>query len=320
MSNGSRILVVDDEMSLRNLIAEVLTDDGYHVTTAESGEQAMSLFLEEPFPLVITDVRMEGMSGLDLLKKLKEINMDVQVVIITSHASLESAVSALRQGAFDYLVKPFNELEDISSVAQRALEKRSEVVENRILMEELKSNNEALSEFNVELCEKVVRDGLTGLFNYRHFKENLEMEVTRSLRHKREFSLVFIDVDSFKVYNDTHGHPDGDALLINLSQLMQERLRHADLACRYGGEEFVLLLPETPKQGAAVVAENLRKLVESTPFKGGATQPFGKVSISIGVATFPEDGDASSVLMERVDRALYEAKKGGRNRVVLASR
>ncbi len=319
MSCGSRILVVDDEMSLRNLIAEVLTDDNYDVTTAESAEEAMALFINEPFPLVITDVRMEGMSGLELLNRLRELSDDVQVVIITSHASLESAVSALRQGAFDYLVKPFNELEDISSVVKRGLEKRSELVGNRVLLQELKNNNEALSEFNVELCEKVVRDGLTGLYNYRHFKDSLEVEVARSFRHKREFSLVFIDVDNFKIYNDTHGHPDGDALLIHLSQLMQERLRHADLACRYGGEEFVLLLPETPKQGAIIVAENLRKLIESTDFKGGDAQPLGRVSVSMGVATFPEDGEVGSLLMERVDQALYRAKKCGRNCVIEVS-
>ncbi len=318
MSKGSRILVVDDEMSLRDLLAEVLTDDGYLVTTAESAEEALTLFQAEPFPLVITDVRMAGMSGLELLEKLREINDVVQVVVITSHASLDSAVSALRQGAFDYLVKPFNELEDISAVAKRALEKGREVVENSILMEELKNDNEALSEFNVELFEKVVRDGLTGLFNHRHFKDSLEVEVARSLRHQREFSLVFFDVDHFKNYNDTHGHPAGDDLLILLSSLIQERLRHADLACRYGGEEFVLLLPETPKLGAVVVADNLRKLIESTPFDGEETQPLEKVTVSLGVATFPEDGNDSVSLLECVDKALYKAKEGGRNRLVVA--
>ncbi len=318
MSKGSRILVVDDEMSLRDLLAEVLTDDGYLVTTAESAEEALTLFQEAPFPLVITDVRMGGMSGLELLEKLREINDVVQVVVITSHASLDSAVSALRQGAFDYLVKPFNELEDISAVAKRALEKGLEVVENSVLMEELKNDNEALSEFNVELFEKVVRDGLTGLFNHRHFKDSLEVEVARSIRHQREFSLVFFDVDHFKSYNDTHGHPAGDDLLILLSNLIQERLRHADLACRYGGEEFVLLLPETPKLGAVVVADNLRKLIETTPFEGEETQPLGKVTVSLGVATFPEDGEESALLLECVDKALYKAKEGGRNRLVVA--
>ncbi len=317
MDDGSRILVVDDEASLRGLLSEVLTDDGYTVTTAESAEEALKIYNEDPFPVVVSDIRMAGMNGIELLKKLREINESTQVVIITSHASIDSAVTALREGAYDYLVKPFEDLDVISAVVKRAFEKVRLVVENRVLLEKLKNNNEELESVNKVLREMAIRDGLTGLYNHRHFQEELTIEVARSRRHERKFSLVFFDVDHFKMFNDTHGHPQGDTLLQMLGQLIQGRLRATDLACRYGGEEFVLLLPETSKEGAAIVAESLCADIVGTPFKGGETQPLGKISVSVGVATFPEDGEEAQVLLERVDKALYKAKQNGRNCVVL---
>jgi len=313
----TRILVVDDEMSLRELLSEVLTDDGYDVTIASTAEKALRLFAEDPFPLVITDIRMPGMNGIDLLKKIKTENKDTQVIIITSHASLDTAVTALREGAYDYLIKPFEDLDVISVVVGRALEKMSLVVENRLLLEKLRINNQELEEANSFLHEMAIRDGLTGLYNHRHFQEALTAEVMRSRRHEREFSLIFFDVDHFKTFNDTHGHPEGDALLKKLGQLMQERLRNTDIACRYGGEEFVLLLPETSKRGAVVLAENLRMNIETTVFIGAETQPMGQITVSIGVATFPGDGEEAARLLENVDQALYRAKQGGRNRVVV---
>lgn len=313
----TQILVVDDEMSLRELVSEVLTDDGYDVTTASTGEKALRLFAETPFTLVITDIRMPGMNGIDLLRKIKAENQDTQVIIITSHASLDTAVTALREGAYDYLIKPFEDLEVISAVVDRALEKVSLVVENRLLLEKLHINNQELELANVFLREMAIRDGLTGLYNHRHFQETLAAEVARSQRHKREFSLIFFDVDHFKTFNDTHGHPEGDTLLRILGQLIQERLRETDLAYRYGGEEFVLLLPETSKEGAVVVAENLRMKIETTPLKGAEIQPMGKITVSIGVATFPGDGEEAAKLLENADQALYRAKQGGRNRVVV---
>ncbi len=312
-----RILVVDDEESLRDLLSEVLTDDGYDVTTAATAEDALRVFADDPFPLVISDIRMPGMSGIDLLKKIKAENEDTQVVIITSHASLDTAVTALREGAYDYLIKPFEDLDVISAIVNRALDKVRLVVENRVLVERLRVNNKELEEVNSVLREMAIRDGLTNLYNHRYFHESMAVEVARSQRYGREFSIIFFDVDYFKKFNDTHGHPKGDAVLETIGKILQQRLRTTDMACRYGGEEFVLMLAETPKEGAVMLAEDLRQQIEQHAFQGEETQPNGKLTVSIGVATYPEDGESSSILLQKADEALYKSKENGRNRVTV---
>jgi diguanylate cyclase (GGDEF)-like protein len=124
-----------------------------------------------------------------------------------------------------------------------------------------------------------------------------------------------MDVDAFKKYNDTYGHPEGDKILITLANIFSDSLRKSDTVARYGGEEFVLILPETEREGALHLAENIRRNVFDHPFPGRETQPFGRITISLGVATFPEDGTDGSSLIERADKALYAAKTGGRNKV-----
>jgi len=141
------------------------------------------------------------------------------------------------------------------------------------------------------------------------------VEILRSKRHAKTFSLVFLDVDFFKQYNDTHGHLHGDAVLVALSKLLIAGLRKTDVAVRYGGEEFVLLLPETSKENAFALAGTIREKIAAHPFPGRETQPQGKVTVSMGIAAFPEDGSDSSTLLHRADEALYQAKNGGRNRV-----
>uniref|UniRef100_C6E552 diguanylate cyclase n=1 Tax=Geobacter sp. (strain M21) TaxID=443144 RepID=C6E552_GEOSM len=310
------LLVVDDEETLRSVVSQVLSADGFTVAEAASGEEALEAFRSVSHPLVITDIRMGGMTGIELLAEIKEHNPDTQVVIMTSHASLDSALTALRAGAYDYLVKPFESLDLISAVAGRAAEKARLVTQNRELLEQLTRANAELKEANLALKELAVRDGLTALYNHRYFQEAFVLEVARSKRYGKQCSLIFMDVDNFKMYNDTNGHPQGDALLKTLARLMTTHLRICDTAARYGGEEFVLLLPETPKEAALGVAEELRVRVAAHPFPGGETQPLGKVTISIGVAGYPRDGVEAPELLDFADQLLYKAKNSGKNMVV----
>jgi diguanylate cyclase (GGDEF)-like protein len=172
---------------------------------------------------------------------------------------------------------------------------------------------------NAQLYERTreltTRDELTGLFNRRHLFDHLEKEVQRARRYQRVFSLLMLDLDDFKQYNDTYGHLKGDEALKAVARLLQASTRRADVVARLGGEEFVVLLPEIGKLKAAVVGEKIRSAVEQYPFAGGNTQPDGKVTLTVGLATYPEDSEEGVQLVDLADRAMYVGKQQGGNRV-----
>ncbi len=310
-----RILVVDDEDVVRGVICQVLSDDGYEVVEATNGEQALELFRADPFPLVLTDIYMGQMSGIDLLEAIRKVDEEALVIVMTSNATLETATSALRIGAHDYLTKPFEDIDLISAVVRRAAEKIELIASNRSLLDRLRRYAAELERLNDQLRERANRDGLTGLFNHRYFKESLDVAMNRATEAEKDMSMVFMDIDHFKHYNDTHGHLAGDTLLHRLGDILRECGGEQAVAARYGGEEFVLLLPDSTKEQAREVAESLRQLIADQPFEGRETQPLGHISMSLGVATYPEDGPNSTALIDRADNALYEAKNLGRNTV-----
>lgn len=315
MDYEARILVVDDEESIRGVVSDALAEKGLHIDEASSGETALEAIKQNKYQLVMTDIRMDGMDGIVLLQRSKTISPNTEVIIMTSHASMETAISALRFGAYDYLVKPFEDISLVSAAAHRALEKVWLTEENKSLMEKLAIQNKKLARVSRFLKELAFRDGLTGLYNHRYFHESLKEGVLRAVRHGRPLSAMLIDVDHFKTYNDAHGHPAGDRLLKSLAKLITSRMRKSDVAARYGGDEFVALLYETEKDDAKEVAESLLGLVAKHPFEGGQTQPLGRVTLSIGVSAVSGDLDDASALLQRADEALYEVKQNGKNNV-----
>ena len=172
-----RILVVDDEDTVRSVLYQVLTGDGHTVESAANGLQALEIMGKKSFSLVITDIKMPGMTGLELLEKVKSLYSDTQVIIITSHASLETAISAMRHGAYDYLFKPFEDLDLISAAASRALEKIALTRENRSLVLSLEQKNNELERANHILKDLACRDGLTRLYNHRYFQDVIHNEI-----------------------------------------------------------------------------------------------------------------------------------------------
>ena len=312
------ILVCDDESTLRAVLTQVLREDGHEVTSAASGEEGLALFRSRPFAIVLTDIVMGGMNGLDLLREIKLIDPDAVVILMTSHATLEGAVKAVQSGAFDFLTKPFDDISLVSGIVARAAERVEQLRERNTTVAHLKRTTEELESLNQHLHQIATHDSMTGLFNHRHFRDCLETEIRRSQRHGHAFSLIFMDVDKFKIYNDTHGHLKGDNLLRALASLLQGHCRTTSVLARYGGEEFVLLTPETPTEGGLVCAERIRRSIEDHPFDGGASQPGGRLTMSLGVAAFPVDGTDSDSLIAAADQALYRAKREGRNRVVVA--
>ncbi|OFZ19096.1 MAG: hypothetical protein A2X94_10120 [Bdellovibrionales bacterium GWB1_55_8] len=175
----------------------------------------------------------------------------------------------------------------------------------------------ALQELNKKLETLSMTDEMTGLANFRNFREELQKENIRASRYISEYSIVFCDVDHFKVYNDKNGHPAGDQVLRKLGEILRFCCRTTDLPARYGGEEFVVLCPETPSEGAMILANRIREAVEKTEFEFGAGQPLGRVTVSVGVSSFPAHGANDEAVLQAADQALYKSKKSGRNQVTL---
>lgn len=228
--------------------------------------------------------------------------------------SVRIEVPARPRDEIDHLRASFNrmarELQEHTEKLERKVEERTR---------ELHVLNEELLKARDQLEELAVTDGLTGLFNHRHLKETLRFEMRRQERRSCPICFLMIDVDHFKHYNDTHGHPAGDEVLRIVARLLKENLRSIDIVARYGGEEFAVILLDTEKRHGATIAEKLRRLIERYPFPLEQSQPEGRVTISVGVAGYPQDASETESLIRCADSALYCAKRQGRNRVVVYS-
>jgi len=459
---GEKILLADDEPQLLEVLTEFLQGQGYAVQGAADGLQALAALQKEEFTLALLDLKLPGRSGLELLSYIKAHYPETEVILFTGHAELESAVQALRLGAYDYLLKSDLLLADLQAVIDRALERRRLTETNRTLLENLRQAQEELAQRrsseltqirrigetlagpltgqqitkglldliweslplavlglelrgggedlpqeayrrqpevtdaslgafkawlknqvqgwpphwlgvgnqkgedreaplpsilkawvqagevmglvaagreppftpeekelfriftlqgnaafkNLLLYEKVrslaIRDGLTGLHNYRYFWEVLHREVELARRYQRPLSLLFLDIDDFKKVNDRLGHRVGDTVLKALGSFLLEAVRHADLVCRYGGEEFVVLLAETGLEQATASAERLRQGVSELTVELPEENLHFTVSIGVAELKVGTDGDD---LVKGADAALYRAKQAGKNRV-----
>jgi len=256
--------------------------------------------------------------------------------MLTGQAGLDAVVAAInRAGLNRYIPKPWEE-QDLRLAVENLLRQYRLDRENQKLLDDLAGRNNELerlnhsleqavgrrtrelAEANARLAQLAVTDGLTSLYNHRHFHERLALEVERSGRNGLPLALFMIDVDHFKHYNDRKGHPAGDEVLRQLARLLADGRRVNDFVARYGGEEFAVVLVDTTKLAAFQLADKLRERVAEHPFPSADGQPGGKLTISVGVATFPDDAAESEGLVRAADAALYKAKAAGRDRVVLA--
>ena len=313
------ILIVDDETAIRELVGEILAGEGHEVTLAEDGEDALKKFKRTWHEIVFSDFRMPKMNGIELLGAIKEINENTQFVIMTSHASINNSIDALKLGAFDYILKPFDDLDVVTDAANRAIANLSGIRRRQDLVNTLARKNQDLESLNKEFRELAIRDGLTGLFNYRYAQERLEEEFDRATRFERDLSVLFIDLDHFKFFNDAHGHQAGDEILQILSGIMTKAVRESDTLARWGGEEFIVIALETAREDACRLAERIRMSVIEYPFPNAEQQPLGLISLSIGVASRSDGTDSYEKLLRLADDAVYSAKDTGRNRTVFCS-
>jgi two-component system cell cycle response regulator len=297
------VLLVEDSAAIRALVRRMLVAGGHTVVEAAGGAAALAVCREQQPDVMLLDVEMPEMSGWDVLAAMKADPdlRDVPVVFLTGRSDTTDMVDGLRLGAHDYLRKPCEPTELLARVQAAARVKR--------LQDELRQRNEDL--------DRISRtDALTGLRNRRHVEEYLVKLTSLARRNAEPIAVLVIDIDHFKSVNDRHGHEAGDAVLREVAGRMLGSVRLEDMVGRWGGEEFLVVLPNTAAEGAAELAERLRQVVAETPCRladGDAVQ----VTISVGCAASLID-DAGR-LVRSADAAMYEAKESGRNRVVMAA-
>ena len=446
-----KILIVEDDRFFRELFSNLLVDSGYHVDTASSGEEALLLINQEPYALVVTDLVMSGISGLELLARIKARDPSIDVIMVTGNANLESAVFSLKHGARDYLVKPVNsdellhsvrlgmeqrrllnenvelknminlfqtsqalssclDLEGVCHLAVDALAREASVTRGiafikesgQLRLCELKgidtsiaslfmdshcntidknfsgdsahplkiiipgdrsefiasdlrealifpmfsrnnllggvvlfndieqllpssindTNTTFLQEHAARAFDNALRytatrdmlyiDELSGLFNYRYLKIALEREIKRADRYSTHLSVIFLDLDNFKGVNDTYGHMVGSTLLRELGTLLKRSVRELDVVIRYGGDEYTIILVETPPETAQKIGERIRSMIERNIFLGREGYNI-KLTASIGYACYPEDTTNIQELLGMADKAMYAGKAAGKN-------
>jgi diguanylate cyclase (GGDEF)-like protein len=299
-----RIVVVDDLIANAQLLAAMLEDaSGATVEVFSDGAEAMAWCDRHGPDLVLLDYRMPGMDGLACLQHLRRNAgvIELPVIMITSDESAETLQRAFEAGATDFLRKPVTEIELLARCGN---------------LLRLRLRHQALVQANRDLTRLANEDSLTGAINRRRFMELGETEVDRARRHARPLSLVMLDIDHFKGINDTLGHAVGDAALKGLVEACRKVLRASDLLARLGGEEFAVLLPETPIPHAADAAERLRATIAGHVIEHDGVAV--RITASLGVAQWTDVGESLSELLNRADAAMYLAKTGGRNRAVLA--
>ena len=290
-----RLLVVDDQPVNIQALYQAFSAD-HQVLMATNGEQALKIAVSKQPDLVLLDVMMPGMDGHEVCHRLKadESTRDIPVIFVTAHSDEASETLGLEMGAVDFISKPIN----------------TKIVRARVKTQlTLKAQADLLRQW-------VYIDGLTGVYNRRHFDERLASEWARAVRGGTELSVVLLDVDFFKRYNDRYGHQAGDDCLRRLAACLKDTLkRPTDLVARYGGEEFVCLLPDTPLAGAMSLAEHLRDNVAALALEHADSAAASVVTVSLGVCCKPPDGVGSAAsLLRGADAQLYQAKALGRAR------
>jgi two-component system cell cycle response regulator len=292
-----RVLIADDDPGFRYMLVRRAERLGLEVVQAEDGQKAMDALDEHEFDVIVADLYMPGCTGIDVIQAARERDSDIQSIILTGSATVETAVEALRAGVYDYLTKPLDAVTAFDISLTRALELRNLIRENKRLF--------------TEVQRLAVTDSLTGLFNRHKLNEALEVEAERARRYERPLSIIMVDLDNMKRYNDAFGHHAGDVILQRVAQAIRSQVRRVDLPTRYGGDEFIVLLPEADIEEAGAVAERIAAQIRTLEHL------HQRITASLGVIQWSEGYPSFDAFLRAVDEVLYRAKRAGGNRVEL---
>jgi len=287
-----KVLIVDDAPDTLEIIQKLFRYEGYDVALASTGEEGVKKVEEEKPDVVLMDINLPGIDGTEALRRIRTLNPLQCVIMLTAFATVDNAIQALKEGASDFVKKPF-ENEHLIHIVKQCLEKYKTLKEKERLEE--------------EVTRLSVTDDLTGLYNHRHFFNTLEAELARLKRQKSSLSLMMVDLDNFKSYNDRYGHLEGDKVLKNVGEIVKHSIRHnVDSGYRYGGDEFAVLLIGASMDRAMTIAERIRSSIEKTEFQN--------ITVSIGLSEYRDHLDLEG-FVKSADDAMYTAKHSGGNRV-----
>jgi len=292
-----RVLIVDDDLGIGDSMRQFIEMAGYDAVTVQSAEDALEYIKANTVQIVITDIMLPGLDGLELTDLVKK-EYDTDVIVMTGYSENYSYEEAISKGASDFVFKPVR-YEELLLRLKRVVNER-QLTRERIHM--LK-----------RLQKLAITDALTSLYNSRHLHSQTELEVGRSNRYEHPLSLLLLDIDHFKEFNDTYGHLEGNKVLQRIGAVIRSCLRKMDSAYRYGGEEFTVILPETSIEEAEIVAHRIRKAVSEEVFTP-ATDTQVSVTVSVGVTQYSLKEEIN-LFVQRSDNAMYASKNSGRNRV-----
>jgi two-component system, chemotaxis family, response regulator WspR len=318
-----QVLLVDDQAIIAEGIRRMLENEkdmNFHF--CEDPSKAIDTAIEVDATVILQDLVMPDVDGMTLVRfyRANHATKDIPVIVLSSKEDPKIKSDAFSYGASDYLVKLPDPIELIARIRSHAknyilqTERDAAFFAIREMKKQLEKNNRQLEKMSMQ-------DGLTGISNRRHFDDTLEEELKTAGNTKAPLSLILIDIDHFKLFNDSYGHQGGDDCLIKVATTIAKECKNPeDLAARYGGEEFVILLPDTEEKSAFAVADRVRKAVEKLDIEHNDSSTAKHVSISLGIGTMMADENLDAkALIERSDAALYKAKENGRNQTVMAS-
>jgi two-component system cell cycle response regulator len=296
----NKILIVEDDEVISEILLEFLSRSGFKTKSAKSAEAAEEILLNEKINMVLTDIKLPGQDGIQFTKSIKK-KYNLDVIVMTAYSSEYSYEDAIKNGAGDLIFKPVK-LNELLLRINRVIKERSLLDDRDKMIKELK--------------RLTIEDSLTGLYNSRHFFDQLDKEIKRSDRYLHPISLMFIDVDNFKEINDTYGHMIGDKILALIAKGIKACLRSNDIAYRFAGDEFTIILPETTSREAKVVADRILSKFAIEPLVINE-QETPKITLSIGIAEY-QMNEGNQQFVHRADVTMYEAKRLGGNSVIIS--
>lgn len=310
MSKAKILLVEDDKLQAR-FTKEYLESIGYEVVWVDEGKLAIKAVKTQPIDLILLDRILPDLDGNEICRWLK-LNQDtkgIPVIMLTVKRTTSEKIEGFEAGADDYLPKPYNKTE-LNARIYAALRTKA-------LQDELREKNRQLEEVLSKVEVLAITDPLTELYNRRHFESLIEKEFNKTIRYKKPTSCILIDIDYFKSINDEYGHRKGDQILKEIAAVIKNCVRKVDTVARWGGEEFIILLPETNKEQAIKAAERIIDTMRNHEFLGISK----KITVSIGIASVPDISvESAEKLIDACDNALYEAKRKGRDRIEVATK